>query len=152
METRFIRTCRDGWMSTTLSMLMLLIAALALASMAVPAQASAPMIDSNIITFRHGALEDPAGSLTDDKQVVLFDEIQTRFSHVGYTRDGALRLQLSNALSLDAARRRSIACACCWLYLGSGVCRAFESWEPWHKFCVGPLCLGLRQLVASSTD
>ena len=69
-----------------------------------PARAAEPMIDSIVIKFRDGALVDPAGGLTDDEQDALFDEIQTPFSHVGYTRDGALRLQLLTPLPLDAAR------------------------------------------------
>ena len=85
-------------------MFMLLIVALGLASLAGPAHASEPMIDSIVIKFRDGALVDPAGGLTDDEQAALLDEIQTPFSHVGYTPDGALRLQLSTALPLDAAR------------------------------------------------
>ncbi len=104
MHTSFIRTPRDSWTSTTLSMFMLLILALGLASLARPAHASEPMIDSIVVKFRDGALVDPAGGLTDDEQAALLDEIHTPFSHVGYARDGALRLQLSAALPLDAAR------------------------------------------------
>ena len=85
-------------------MFMLLILALGLASLARPAHASEPMIDSIVVKFRDGALVDPAGGLTDDERAALLDEIHTPFSHVGYARDGALRLQLSAALPLDAAR------------------------------------------------
>ena len=104
MHTSFIRTPRDSWTSTTLSMFMLLILALGLASLARAAHASEPMIDSIVVKFRDGALVDPAGGLTDDERAALMDEIHTPFSHVGYARDGALRLQLSAALPLDAAR------------------------------------------------
>src|ERR1700682_2187766 len=104
MEAGFIRKYRDSWASTGLSMFMLFVVALGLASLAVPAHATDPTIDSIVIKFRDGAIADPTGSLNGDEQAELFDEIQTPFSHVGYTRDGALRLQLSNPLPLDAAR------------------------------------------------
>src|SRR6185295_16013995 len=98
METCLVRTSRDSWTSIALSMVMFLIVALGLPSLAMPAHASEPMIDSIAIKFRDGALVDPAGGLTRDEQAALLDELQTPFSHVGYTPDGAFRLQLSTPL------------------------------------------------------
>ena len=69
-----------------------------------PAFAAEPLIDSIVVKLRDGAIADPAGGLTEDEQAALFDELQTPFSHTGYTRDGALQLRLSNPLPLDAAR------------------------------------------------
>ena len=78
--------------------------ALGVAAPVAPALAAGPVIDSVVIKLRDGAVADPAGGLTNDEQAALFDEVQTPFAHVGYTRDGALRLQLLNPLPLDAAR------------------------------------------------
>src|SRR5438067_7895385 len=98
MKTCSVRTLRDSWTSTTLSLFILLVVALGLASLGRPAHASESMIDSIVVKFRDGALVDPTGVLTDDELGALLDEIRTPFSHVGYTPDGALRLQLSTAL------------------------------------------------------
>ena len=94
----------DRWTSATLSLLILLALALGLASPAAPALAAQPAIDSIVIKLRDGALVDPAGGLTNDEHAALFTEVQTPFSHVGYTRDGALQLRLLNSPPLDAAR------------------------------------------------
>src|SRR4029450_1745381 len=103
-KARVIRSSRDLSASTVLSMFMVFVVAIGLVSPAVLAYAAEPIIDSIVVKFRDGAIVDPTGGLTADEQAELFDEIQTPFSHVGYTRDGALRLRLLNPLPLDAAR------------------------------------------------
>ena len=104
MESIFKNRRVDRWTSATLSLLILLAVALGLASSAAPVLAAELTIDSIVIKLRDGAIVDPTGGLTNDEHAVLFAKVQTPFSHVGYTRDGALRLQLLNPLPLDAAR------------------------------------------------
>ena len=72
--------------------------ALAAASVATSA------IDSIVVKLRDGVIPDPAAGLPASERTALSGAIKVPFSHVGYTRDGALKLQLLNPLALDAAR------------------------------------------------
>ena len=81
-----------------------MLVAVGLGLVSAAAVAAGPAIDSIVIKLRDSAVADPAGGLTNDEQAALFAKVQTPFAHVGYTRDGALQLQLLNPLPLDAAR------------------------------------------------
>jgi hypothetical protein len=104
MDADFIRTSRDSWTSTTLSMFMLLVVH---ARSGVACRADA-RVGADDRFDRHQVprwrARPSASGLTGDEQAALLEEIHTPFSHVGYTPDGALRLQLSTAFPLDAAR------------------------------------------------
>ena len=102
MEAGFVRRYRNVLAAARLSLLVLL--ALSLGVAAPAALAADPLIDSIVVKLRDGAIENPTDGLTNDEQEALFDEVQTPFSHVGYTPDGALELRLSSPLSLHMAR------------------------------------------------
>jgi hypothetical protein len=69
-----------------------------------PALAAEPMIGSMVIKLRDGVGVEVNAGLTSDERATLFAAVQAPFSHIGYTRDGALRLLCLNSLPLDAAR------------------------------------------------
>ena len=104
LEAGFIRSYRNLLAAAKLSLLVLFAMVLGVTAPVTPALAAGPAIDSIVVKLRDGAVVHPAGGLTNDEQAALFDEVQTPFSHIGYTRDGALQLRLSNPLPLDAAR------------------------------------------------
>ena len=92
------------WSSPTLALLVLVVAALGLAVFAQPVQAASLTIDSIVVRFRDGVIADPAGGLPASETASLRGAIQTTFSQAGYTRDGAVELQLTSPLPLDSAR------------------------------------------------
>jgi serine protease len=69
-----------------------------------PAYAADATIDTVVVKLRDGVIANPAAGLPAGEVSSLRAAMQTTFAQTGYTRDGAVQLQLTSPLSLDAAR------------------------------------------------
>ena len=65
---------------------------------------ASPTIDTVVVKLRDDAEFNAAAGLSAGARARLDAALRTPFTHAGYTRDGALQLQLVQPLTLDAAR------------------------------------------------
>ncbi len=104
MGSSFKRGRANPLASARLAVLVFVVALVSLGATTSTALTAEPVIDSIVVKLRDGMLADPSSGLDAKEYAALLDEIRTPFSHVGYTPDGGLRLQLLNPLPLDTAR------------------------------------------------
>ena len=66
------------------------------------AVAASATVDAVVVKLLGDA--DQTAGLSPDDRNAIYGALQVPFAHVGFTRDGAYRLQLSNTLPIGAAR------------------------------------------------